>query len=104
MQLASLAELCTDAVRLRGAELSFPSNRETPIAARLDLVTASGAEIEGVGLEPAQAEPVISFLTSRGASNDATLARAMRADAYPRRASCVARTLAATSRRTKSIR
>ncbi|GLS81330.1 histidine--tRNA ligase [Paracoccus marinus] len=35
---------------------------------------ASGAEIEGVGLEPAQAEPVISFLTSRGASNDATLA------------------------------
>ena len=35
---------------------------------------ASGAEIEGVGLEPAQAEPVIAFLTSRGASNDATLA------------------------------
>ena len=35
---------------------------------------ASGAEIEGVGLEPAQAEPVIAFLTSRGASNDETLA------------------------------
>ena len=35
---------------------------------------ASGAEIEGVGLDPAQAEPVIAFLTSRGASNDATLA------------------------------
>ncbi len=35
---------------------------------------ASGAEIEGVGLDPAQAEPVIAFLTSRGASNDETLA------------------------------
>ena len=34
---------------------------------------ASGAEIEGVGLEPAQAEPVIAFLTSRGATNDETL-------------------------------
>jgi len=34
---------------------------------------ASGAEIEGVGLQPAQAEPVIAFLTSKGDSNDATI-------------------------------
>ncbi len=34
---------------------------------------ASGAEIEGVGLDPAQAEPVIAFLTSKGATNAATL-------------------------------
>ncbi|WP_152452649.1 MULTISPECIES: histidine--tRNA ligase [unclassified Roseivivax] len=38
---------------------------------RLD---ASGAYIDGVGLEPAQAEPVIAFLTSRGASAEETLA------------------------------
>ena len=38
---------------------------------RLD---ASGAYIDGVGLEPAQAEPVIAFLTSRGADAAATLA------------------------------
>lgn len=36
---------------------------------------ASGAEIEGVGLEPAQAEPVIAFLTSKGADNAETLAK-----------------------------
>ena len=34
---------------------------------------ASGADIDGVGLDPAQAEPVIAFLTSKGASNAATL-------------------------------
>ncbi|HRO14010.1 MAG TPA: histidine--tRNA ligase [Paracoccus sp. (in: a-proteobacteria)] len=34
---------------------------------------ASGAEIEGVGLQPAQADPVIAFLTSRGETNDETL-------------------------------
>lgn len=34
---------------------------------------ASGAEIEGVGLDPAQAGPVIAFLTSKGATNAATL-------------------------------
>ncbi|HHW32788.1 MAG TPA: histidine--tRNA ligase [Paracoccus solventivorans] len=34
---------------------------------------ASGAEIEGVGLDAAQAEPVIAFLTSKGATNAATL-------------------------------
>lgn len=34
---------------------------------------ASGAEIPGVGLDPAQAEPVIAFLTSKGATNAATL-------------------------------
>lgn len=34
---------------------------------------ASGAEIEGVGLDPAQAEPVIAFLTSKGATNAVTL-------------------------------
>jgi histidyl-tRNA synthetase len=39
---------------------------------RLD---ASGAFIEGVGLTGEQAEPVIAFLTSRGADNAATLAR-----------------------------
>ena len=44
--LSVLTAILPDAVRLRGAELSFPSNRETPIAARLDLVTASGAEID----------------------------------------------------------
>jgi len=38
---------------------------------RLD---ASGAYIDGVGLEAAQAEPVIAFLTSKGADNEATLA------------------------------
>jgi histidyl-tRNA synthetase len=38
---------------------------------RLD---ASGAYIDGVGLSPAQAEPVIGFLTSKGADNEATLA------------------------------
>ena len=37
---------------------------------RLD---ASGAYIDGVGLSDAQAEPVIAFLTSRGANTDATL-------------------------------
>jgi histidyl-tRNA synthetase len=39
---------------------------------RLD---ASGAFIEGVGLSEAQAEPVIAFLTSKGADTAATLAR-----------------------------
>ncbi|MCX7646737.1 MAG: histidine--tRNA ligase [Rhodobacteraceae bacterium] len=39
---------------------------------RLD---ASGAFIEGVGLAPAQAEPVIAFLTSKGADTAATLAQ-----------------------------
>ncbi|WP_039019502.1 histidine--tRNA ligase [Halocynthiibacter namhaensis] len=34
---------------------------------------ASGAFIDGVGLEAAQAEPVIAFLTSKGGSIDATL-------------------------------
>ncbi|WP_347268766.1 histidine--tRNA ligase [Paracoccus sp. (in: a-proteobacteria)] len=34
----------------------------------------SGAMIEGVGLSPEQAEPVIAFLTSKGADNAATLA------------------------------
>ncbi|SEH80396.1 histidine--tRNA ligase [Paracoccus alkenifer] len=34
---------------------------------------ASGAEIDGVGLDAAQAEPVIAFLTSKGATNAATL-------------------------------
>ncbi|MBV0890531.1 histidine--tRNA ligase [Paracoccus sp. Z118] len=34
---------------------------------------ASGAEIPGVGLEPAQADPVIAFLTSKGDTNDETL-------------------------------
>ena len=38
---------------------------------RLD---ASGAYIDGVGLAPEQAEPVIRFLTSKGADNEATLA------------------------------
>ncbi len=38
---------------------------------RLD---ASGAFIEGVGLSPAQAEPVIAFLTARGADGGETLA------------------------------
>jgi histidyl-tRNA synthetase len=38
---------------------------------RLD---ASGAYIDGVGLGDAQAEPVVRFLTSKGASNDETLA------------------------------
>ncbi|ODT59004.1 MULTISPECIES: histidine--tRNA ligase [Paracoccus] len=33
----------------------------------------SGARIEGVGLTPAQAEPVLAFLTSKGADNAATL-------------------------------
>lgn len=33
----------------------------------------SGAEIEGVGLTPDQAEPVLGFLTSRGDNNEATL-------------------------------
>ena len=37
---------------------------------RLD---ASGAYIDGVGLAPDQAEPVVAFLTSRGASNAETL-------------------------------
>ena len=37
---------------------------------RLD---ASGAYIDGVGLTPQQAEPVIAFLTSRGDSNSQTL-------------------------------
>ena len=44
--LSVLTEILPDAVRLRGAELAFPSNRDTPIAARLDLVTASGAGID----------------------------------------------------------
>ncbi|WP_456390556.1 histidine--tRNA ligase [Profundibacter sp.] len=35
---------------------------------------ASGAYIDGIGLEPAQVEPVIAFLTSKGANNTATLA------------------------------
>ena len=35
---------------------------------------ASGAEIQGVGLDAAQADPVIAFLTSRGATNADTLA------------------------------
>ena len=43
---------------------------------RLD---ASGAYIDGVGLTPEQAEPVIAFLTSKGATNDATLANLMAA-------------------------
>ena len=34
----------------------------------------SGAMIEGVGLRPEQADPVIAFLTSKGADNAATLA------------------------------
>jgi len=34
----------------------------------------SGAEIEGVGLSPEQADPVIAFLTSKGADNAETLA------------------------------
>jgi histidyl-tRNA synthetase len=38
---------------------------------RLD---ASGAYIDGVGLAPEQAEPVVAFLTSKGADNSATLA------------------------------
>ncbi|MGA1180804.1 MAG: histidine--tRNA ligase [Marivivens sp.] len=38
---------------------------------RLD---ASGAYIDGVGLAPEQAEPVLAFLTSKGADNAATLA------------------------------
>ena len=38
---------------------------------RLD---ASGAYIDGVGLSEAQAEPVIAFLTSKGADNAATIA------------------------------
>ncbi|EBA10445.1 histidine--tRNA ligase [Sagittula stellata] len=38
---------------------------------RLD---ASGAYIDGVGLAPEQAEPVLAFLTSKGATNDETLA------------------------------
>ncbi|MFN4060438.1 MAG: histidine--tRNA ligase [Paracoccus hibiscisoli] len=33
----------------------------------------SGARIEGVGLSPAQAEPVLAFLTSKSADNAATL-------------------------------
>jgi len=33
----------------------------------------SGAEIEGVGLSPEQADPVIAFLTSKGVDNAATL-------------------------------
>ncbi|WP_372893248.1 histidine--tRNA ligase, partial [Rhodosalinus sp.] len=35
---------------------------------------ASGAFIEGVGLTPEQAEPVVAFLTSRGETAEATLA------------------------------
>jgi histidyl-tRNA synthetase len=38
---------------------------------RLD---ASGAYIDGVGLAPEQAEPVLAFLTSKGATNEETLA------------------------------
>ncbi|HCQ63942.1 MAG TPA: histidine--tRNA ligase, partial [Rhodobacteraceae bacterium] len=38
---------------------------------RLD---ASGAYIDGVGLAPEAAEPVVAFLTSKGADNSATLA------------------------------
>ncbi|WP_370312252.1 histidine--tRNA ligase [Sagittula sp.] len=38
---------------------------------RLD---ASGAYIDGVGLAPEQAEPVLAFLTSKGATNGETLA------------------------------
>ena len=34
---------------------------------------ASGAEIEGVGLDASQAEPVLRFLTSKGADNATTL-------------------------------
>ncbi len=34
----------------------------------------SGAYIDGVGLDPAQAEPVIAFLTSKGANSEETLA------------------------------
>jgi hypothetical protein len=37
---------------------------------RLD---ASGAYIDGVGLTDAQAEPVLNFLTAKGADNAATL-------------------------------
>ncbi len=43
---------------------------------RLD---ASGAYIDGVGLNDAQAEPVLGFLTSRGASAEETLANLRRA-------------------------
>ncbi len=43
---------------------------------RLD---ASGAYIDGVGLSEGQAEPVIAFLTSKGASADETLANLRRA-------------------------
>jgi histidyl-tRNA synthetase len=39
---------------------------------RLD---ASGAYIDGVGLEPAQAEPVLAFLTARSDTSEGTLAR-----------------------------
>jgi len=43
---------------------------------RLD---ASGAYIDGVGLAPAEAEPVLAFLTSRGATTAQTLANLRRA-------------------------
>ncbi len=43
---------------------------------RLD---ASGAYIDGVGLAPEQAEPVLAFLTSKGADNAATLANLLAA-------------------------
>ena len=43
---------------------------------RLD---ASGAYIDGVGLAPEQAEPVVAFLTSKGADNAATLANLRKA-------------------------
>ncbi|MBB1491811.1 MULTISPECIES: histidine--tRNA ligase [unclassified Paracoccus (in: a-proteobacteria)] len=44
--------------------------RELLTTGRLD---ASGAEIEGVGLDASQAEPVLRFLTSKGGDNAATL-------------------------------
>lgn len=43
---------------------------------RLD---ASGAYIDGVGLEPDQAEPVLAFLTSKAADNDGTLSNLRKA-------------------------
>ncbi|MDO5371463.1 histidine--tRNA ligase [Paracoccus sp. (in: a-proteobacteria)] len=44
--------------------------RELLTTGRLD---ASGAEIEGVGLDAAQADPVLRFLTSKGGDNARTL-------------------------------
>ncbi|MGR3322524.1 MAG: Gfo/Idh/MocA family protein [Pseudooceanicola sp.] len=43
--LSILTEILPDPVHLRGAELHFPENRDTPIAARCDFFHPGGAEV-----------------------------------------------------------